>query len=146
MKRLPEIRAAMAKLHDPRKTSPAEAQRLSANMPAIIWLAYAVHGNEISSADSALATAYHLLAARNDKAVAETAENALAIIVPLQNPDGRKRFIHDFETAEGLEPDPNPLAAEHSESWPQRTHKSATISISTATGQSNHSAGRRSAK
>ena len=118
MKRLPEIRAAMAKLHDPRSTPPAEAQRLIANMPAILWLAYAVHGNEISSADSAMVTAYHLLAARNDKAVADTAANALIILVPLQNPDGRNRFIHDFETAEGLEPDPNPLAAEHSESWP----------------------------
>ncbi len=118
IKRLPEIRAAMAKLHDPRKTDASEAQRLIATMPAILWLAYAVHGNEISSADSALATAYHLLAAKNDKAMTDVAANALVIIVPLQNPDGRNRFIHDFETAEGLEPDPNPLAAEHSESWP----------------------------
>jgi hypothetical protein len=118
IKRLPEIRSAMQRLHDPRKTPAAEAQRLIANMPAIIWLAYAVHGNEISSADSAMVTAYHLLASRNDKGVADTLANALTIIVPLQNPDGRNRFIHDFETAEGLEPDANPLAAEHSESWP----------------------------
>lgn len=67
IKRLPEIRAAMKRLHDPRQTPPAEAQRLMANMPAVLWLAYGVHGNEISSPDAALVTAYHLLAARNDK-------------------------------------------------------------------------------
>jgi len=38
--RLPEIRAAMQKLHDPRKTPQAEAQKLSSELPAIIWLAY----------------------------------------------------------------------------------------------------------
>ena len=118
MRRLPEIRAAMARLHDPRKTPPAEAQKLMAGLPATLWLAYGVHGNEISSPDAALVTAYHLLAARNDKSVADILANALIVVCPLQNPDGRNRFVHDFEVAEGLEPDPNPLAAEHTESWP----------------------------
>ncbi len=118
IKRLPEIRAAMQKLHDPRKTSQAEAQRLMAGLPALIWLAYGVHGNEISSPDAALVTAYHLLAARNDKMIGDIFANALVMICPLQNPDGRNRFIHDFEVNEGLEPDANPIAAEHSESWP----------------------------
>ena len=118
MKRLPEIRAAMARLHDPRQTPPAEAQKLMNGLPAIVWLAYGVHGNEISSPDAALVTAYHLLAARSDKSIGDVLANALVVICPLQNPDGRNRFIHDFEVAEGLEPDPNPLAAEHNESWP----------------------------
>jgi hypothetical protein len=117
LKRLPEIRAAMKRLHDPRQTQPAEAQRLIANMPAIIWLAYGVHGNEISSPDAALVTAYHLLAARNDKLVSDVLANVLTIVCPLQNPDGRNRFIFDYETNEGLEPDANPAAAEHSEGW-----------------------------
>ena len=77
-----------------------------------------MHGNEISSSDAALVTAYHLLAARNDKMIADVLANVLVVICPLQNPDGRNRFIHDYEINEGLEPDPNPLAAEHTESWP----------------------------
>ena len=117
IKRLPEIRANMKRLHDPRKTPQAEAQRLIAGMPAVLWLAYGVHGNEISSPDAALVTAYHLLAARNDKMVNDVMANVLTIICPLQNPDGRNRFIFDYETNEGLEPDPNPAAAEHSEGW-----------------------------
>src|SRR5437763_7619275 len=65
MRKLAEIRAGMARLADPRKTSDAEARRLTADLPAIVWLSYGVHGNEISSPEAGLLTAYHLLAARN---------------------------------------------------------------------------------
>ena len=45
-----------------------------ASLPALVWLAYGVHGNEISSPDAALMTAYHLLAAQNEE-VANTILN-----------------------------------------------------------------------
>jgi len=87
-------------------------------MPALIWVAYGVHGNEISSPDAALLTAYHLLASRNDKLVDQVFANDLVLIDQQQNPDGRDRFVHNFEIAEGLQPDPTQLAAEHNEPWP----------------------------
>ncbi|MDQ6675671.1 MAG: M14 family metallopeptidase [Acidobacteriota bacterium] len=118
IRRLSEIKEGMARLADPRKTPDSAARERSAGLPAIVWLAYGVHGNEISSPDAALITAYHLLAARNDKTVAAILAKDLVIIDPLQNPDGRDRFIHSFEAGEGLEPDPNPFAAEHTEPWP----------------------------
>jgi hypothetical protein len=34
------------------------------NAPAIVWLAYSVHGNEICPTEAAMLTAYHLLADR----------------------------------------------------------------------------------
>jgi hypothetical protein len=118
IKRLPEIQAGMKKLADPRKTTDAEAQRLIAGLPAIVMLAYNVHGNEISGSDAAMATAYHLLASKGDKVVDSILANTLVMIDPTQNPDGRDRFVHNFEIAEGLEPVANPLAAEHAEPWP----------------------------
>ncbi len=118
IKRLPEIQAAMRKIADPRKTPEAEAKKLMAALPAVVWLGYGVHGNEISSPDAALLTAYHLLAARNDRMVQEILSNTLVLIDPTQNPDGRDRFVHNFEIAEGLEPDASPAAAEHNEPWP----------------------------
>jgi hypothetical protein len=118
IRRLSEIKDGMVRLADPRKTTDAAARGPIASLPVIVWLAYGVHGNEISSCDAALMTAYHLLAARNDKMVAGILANELVIIDPLQNPDGRDRFIHGFEMGEGLEPDANPLAAEHTEPWP----------------------------
>lgn len=118
IRRLPEIQSAMQRLYDPRRTPRPEAKKLMDGLPAVVWLGYGVHGNEISSPDAALATAYHLLAAQNDKLVAEVLSKVLVLIDPAQNPDGRDRFVHSFEMGEGLEPDPNPLAAEHTEPWP----------------------------
>ncbi|MBI4904227.1 MAG: peptidase M14 [Acidobacteria bacterium] len=118
IRRLNDVKSAMQKIADPRKTPDAEAAKLMANLPAVVWLGYGVHGNEISSPDAALQTAYHLLAARNDKIVQDILANVLVLIDPTQNPDGRDRFVHNFEIAEGLEPDASPQAAEHNEPWP----------------------------
>jgi hypothetical protein len=118
MRRLPEIQAAMKKLRDARTTSESEAQRLIADTPAVVWLGHAVHGNEVSGPDSGLLAAYHLLAARNQPPVAAALANTIVLLDPLQNPDGRMRFLHSFEQATGLEPDPVPIAAERNEPWP----------------------------
>jgi len=118
LRRLEEIRGLYQRLADPRRTPEAEARRLVNSLPAVVCLAYGVHGNEISSPEAALLVAYHLLAARNDKLVEEVLTNVVALLVPLQNPDGRDRFIAHFEQTLGLEPDPNPVAAEHVEPWP----------------------------
>ncbi|MBI3208611.1 MAG: peptidase M14 [Candidatus Solibacter usitatus] len=118
IRRLPEIKSVMQRLADPRKTPQADAKKLMTGLPAVVWLGYGVHGNEISSPDAALMTAYHLLAARNDKIVQDVLANTVVLIDPLQNPDGRDRFVHNFDIAEGLVPDDSPLAAEHNEPWP----------------------------
>lgn len=118
IRRLSEIRDGIHKLADPRTTSEADATRIRASLPVVVWLAYGVHGNEISSSDAALELAYHLLAARNDKKVDAILENTIVMINPLQNPDGRDRFVANYELSAGSEPDPNPNSAEHTESWP----------------------------
>lgn len=86
LKRLPEIRAAMRKQSDPRKTSEAKARALIAGLPAVIWLGYGVHGNETSPSDAALMTAYHLLAARGDKMVDDILANVVVLIDPWRPP------------------------------------------------------------
>jgi len=118
LRRLAEIRTAMARLADPRKTSDAEAQGLVGDLPALVWLSYGVHGNEISSPEAGLLTAYHLLAARNNKMVDDILAHVVVLVDPAQNPDGRDRFVNYFEETRGLEPDPSPIAAEHHEPWP----------------------------
>lgn len=118
LKKLNQVREGMQRLADPRRTGEAEARQLIAELPAVVWLGYGVHGNEISSPDAALLTAYHLLAARNDPMTAEILSKVIVLIDPTQNPDGRDRFVHNFEIAEGPEPDASPLAAEHNEPWP----------------------------
>ena len=89
----------------------------------MVWLAYGVHGNEISSPDAAMVTAYHLLAARNDKMVANDPGQCADHRRPLQNPDGRNRFLHDFEVSARPGARRQPLAAEHSEAMARRAHQ-----------------------
>ena len=95
-----------------------EADRLVGELPVVVWLIHGVHGNEISSSDAALAEAYHLLAARGSADVDLTLRDAIVLIDPMQNPDGRQRFVTQNLLGRSLEPDPNPQSAEHDEPWP----------------------------
>jgi len=84
----------------------------------VTWLAYGVHGNEVTPTDAALMMAYHLLAARGDARSELILRESVVIIDPLQNPDGRARFVHNFRAAMGLEAVADRQAAEHDEPWP----------------------------
>lgn len=115
---LGQAKRNMQALADPRITDQAAANRIIEQQPAVTWLSYGVHGNEISSTDASMLTAYHLLASRGDARVDAILDNTIVVIDPMQNPDGRDRFIHNFVTAEGLVPDSDRLSAEHDEPWP----------------------------
>jgi len=116
--RVDEIKAGMQRLADSRKTLPAEADALIKSLPAVVWLMHSVHGNEISSTEAALLTAYHLLAVQNDDLVQNAMKNVMVLIDPLQNPDGRDRFINYFQQNTGRFPDGDLQSAEHNEVWP----------------------------
>ncbi len=115
---LDSVKTNIQQLADPRVTSAAQANDLITQLPATVWLSYAVHGNEISSSDAAMFTAYHLLAADNNAMVDGILANTLVFIDPLQNPDGRDRFVNGFRQARGLLADTSRFAVEHDEAWP----------------------------
>ena len=116
--KLDQVKADIKRLADPRTLAPAEATRLVASSPVVVWLVHGVHGNEISSGDAALLEAYHLLAARGDAGVDAVLRDALVLIDPMQNPDGRARFIFQNLQGQAASPDPAPYNAEHDEPWP----------------------------
>ncbi len=111
IERLEEIREANLKLADPRRTTSDEARAILGTTPAIVWMGYGVHGDEISSGDAAMLTAYHLLADRRET-TRKMLEDVVVIIDPMQNPDGRDRFVNFHRENRGIAPDPEPLAAE----------------------------------
>jgi hypothetical protein len=117
MERIEEIRVNNLRLADPRQNSPDEARQLAAESPAIVWLAYGVHGNETSSCDAALLTAYHLLSDQTE-ATREALDKLVVLIDPMQNPDGRERFINVYRETRGVFPQHEPLSNEHTERWP----------------------------
>lgn len=115
--RLGEIKADLKRIASG-TLSASDRDAIVGRTPAVVWLAYGVHGNEISSTDASLALAYHLLAAEDDSVVDGILENTLVIIDPMQNPDGRNRFVTSFENARGITPFGDRYAAEHDEPWP----------------------------
>lgn len=116
--RLPALQRGMHLLADPRKIDQATAELLIDDLPATVWLAYGVHGDEISSTDAAMMTAYHLLASRNNAQVDQIMASVVTFIDPLQNPDGRQRFINHYTSAQGMLPDSSRLSVEQNQAWP----------------------------
>jgi hypothetical protein len=117
LERLEEIRAANLQLADPRTLPPERMRRVAARVPALVWLAHTVHGNETSCTEAALLTAYHLLADRRPE-TRQLLDDTIVLIDPMQNPDGHSRFIQTYRESRGVFPDPEPLATEHTERWP----------------------------
>ncbi|MEM1052413.1 MAG: M14 family metallopeptidase [Pseudomonadota bacterium] len=102
----------------------ADMARIAAGRPSngdalpVTWLAYTVHGNELSPTDAAIMLAYHLVAAQDDPRVNQIMSETIVVIDPVQNPDGLARFVHHFRGALGMEPATDRQAAEHDETWP----------------------------
>lgn len=116
--RLEALRASLAALADPRASAAAQDAELIKGLPVVVWLLHSVHGNELSSSEAAMAEAYHLLAAKDDPKVEMILRDAVVMIDPLQNPDGRARFLSSNRQGSGPQPDPEPASIEHDEPWP----------------------------
>jgi hypothetical protein len=116
--KLDQVKAGLQRLADPRNLPQGEADQLVRDLPVVVWLSHGVHGNEISSADAALFEAYHLLASQGDADADTVLREALVLIDPMQNPDGRARFIFQNLQGRAAHSDPTPYNAEHDEPWP----------------------------
>ncbi len=102
----------------PDLTASAEIDAIVQRLPGIVWLGYTVHGNEASGTEAALATAYQL-AAGTDAATRLLLDSTVALIDPIQNPDGHERHVQDVMRARsswGVPSIPGTLA--HQGSWP----------------------------
>lgn len=86
-------------------------------MPVIVQLGYGIHGNEASSAEAAMLTAYYLLAEQSQE-TAEFLKNAIINIDPVHNPDGRDRYSTWANMYKAFPPVSDPLDREHNEAWP----------------------------
>lgn len=89
--RLDQIRADVAALADPRKTTAAQAGEVARRTPAVALLSHSIHGNEPAGFEAVMQTAYQLLAS-SEPATQEILRNVVTILNPSQNPDGHERF------------------------------------------------------
>jgi len=115
--RLDEVRAEHAERVDPRGRPLKEDAKLLEQAKAVAWMAYGIHGDELSSVDAAAAVAYWLVAGEDDLARKMRSE-LVVLIDPCENPDGRERFLSQTQSFAHATPNPDTDDLSHTTVWP----------------------------
>lgn len=110
--RLEEIRQTHLRAADPAQPAMPAGER-----PVIVHLGYGVHGNEASSSEAAMLTAYWLVAGQTPD-VQRYLREGVYHVEPSLNPDGRDRHTHWANMHRASPPVVDPLDREHNEVWP----------------------------
>ena len=114
---LDTIKANITALSTPDDLSKGEISKLIEQTPATAWMAYSIHGNESSGADSSLALIYHLIASEDDE-VNTLLDNLIVLVDPMMNPDGRARFTKQLEQNRSATPNFDVQSLLHNGVWP----------------------------
>jgi len=88
------------------------------DVPVFIQLGYNVHGNEPSSSEAALLTAYTLVASTNSEVI-NYLKKSVIFIDPTINPDGRDRHTQWANQFKAKQLVSDNIDAEHNEAWPR---------------------------
>lgn len=112
LNRINAIQEIHLKRCDPNQPEPTE------DIPILVNLGYNVHGNEPSSSEAAMLTAYTLVAGESD-AIKKYREGAIVFVDPTINPDGRDRHTQWANTYQGNPLVSDPMDIEHNEGWPR---------------------------
>lgn len=90
---------------------------LNGDGPLVVWLGLSIHGNEASGSNSALLTAYHLIAGEAQW-VKDLLKETVVIIDPMFNPDGLGRFATWANMHRGQQSAGDTIHRAHWEAWP----------------------------
>jgi hypothetical protein len=97
---LSEYKHIVAKLSDPRTTSPAEAKDLIARGKTVMIITFNIHSTEIASSQTAASFVYRM-AASNDPEVLNVLKNVILLLIPSQNPDGEQLVVDWYKKTLG---------------------------------------------
>lgn len=104
------------RLNNIKRTGLIEGETIE-NGIVIVWLSYNVHGDEASSSEAAMKTLYELARVGNQR-TKKWLRNTVVIMDPMENPDGRDRYVNWYNHVAGSEPNVHPDAREHHQPWP----------------------------
>jgi len=113
--RLEEILRLNLELTNP-ETSESRAREIAAQNPAVVYLTYGIHGNESSSSEAALWTAWDLASGAPE--VAGVLDSVVVVMDPAANPDGRDRYVNFYRSAAQTRGNPHLEIRERREPWP----------------------------
>ncbi len=101
-----------------KNTIPGVTVTSNEDLPIIINLGYGVHGNEPSSSEAALLTAYTLVSSKSKK-IEKFRQNSVVFIDPTINPDGRDRHTQWANQNKSINLVADEYDSEHNEAWPR---------------------------
>ena len=91
--RLDEIRAATARIADPRGLSADERAELIANTPLVLFMTCSMHSTETAGTEFGMSFAWSL-ATSDAEPFASARRDLVVVIVPTLNPDGLDSVVH----------------------------------------------------
>lgn len=89
--RLKETQAGLASVAQ-RPHGDAVAASLLRTLPAVVWMGYGIHADELGASDAGLRLIEHLLAGQ-DATTLKILDNLIVYVDPMANPDGRERTL-----------------------------------------------------
>ncbi|MEM1326918.1 MAG: M14 family zinc carboxypeptidase [Bacteroidota bacterium] len=112
--KLEELRAKNVDLW---KLSTDELNNGIEDMPVVVSFSYNIHGNEASCTEAAMQFAYRLAAAE-DQETEDLLDDAIVLLFPCLNPDGRDRYIYWYNSVQRDKTASSPMDLEHHAPWP----------------------------
>ncbi len=111
------LKENLRKLANPEGITEADAQKIIKTNPAIGWLAYSIHGDEISGTDAAVEVAYQLVAGMDER-TKMLRDSLIIVIDPSENPDGRERYLSMLQSHKSDVPSTDAQSLQHGGFWP----------------------------
>lgn len=96
MEDIENIRQNNLKIMDPVKYPSFASFEIINSAPVFVSFSYNIHGNETSSTEAAMQVLYRLAAA-NDPETTAMLNNAVVVLYPCINPDGRDRYVYWYK-------------------------------------------------
>ena len=95
IKNLDKVKADMAALTDPRKTTEAEAQKIIHTEKPIYWITSGIHSPETGGPEMLVELAYRLIV-EETPFIQEIRNNAIVFITPVVETDGRDKEVDTY--------------------------------------------------
>lgn len=100
IRNLDRIRAANARLADPRALEPDEARRLASTQKLILAIGASIHASEVGGTQAA-SELLHSLVTASDASTLAVLDNVVTVLIPSLNPDGERLVSEWYDRTKG---------------------------------------------
>jgi hypothetical protein len=100
IRNLDRIRAANARLADPRTLSVEEGRQLASTQKLIVAIGASIHASEVGATQAA-SEILHTLVTASDPATLTVLDNLVVVLIPSLNPDGQRLVAEWYEKTKG---------------------------------------------